>query len=61
MRNNVEKDYTSAMFNDIRELCTLCAKSVVIISKRYNEDPRLISKLFIEVYTKINEELDKST
>ena len=55
------KDFDDKMFEDIRELCICCAKSVVVISKRYNEDPRLVSKLFIEVYTKINDDLDKST
>jgi len=57
----MNKDFNDKMFEDIRELCICCAKSVVVISKRYNEDPRLVSKLFIEVYTKINDELDKST
>ena len=49
------------MFKDIQELCTCSAKAVIVIGKRYNEDPRLISKLFIELYQKINEELDKTT
>lgn len=57
----MNEDFNDKMFEDIRELCICCAKSVVVISKRYNEDPRLISKLFMEVYTKINDELDKST
>lgn len=46
------------MFKDIQELCICCAKSVVVISQRYNEDPRLVSKLFIDVYKEINDAVE---
>ena len=57
----MSKKKEAAMFDDIRELCICCAKAVVVISNRYKEDPRLISKLFIEVYQKINSDLENST
>ena len=55
------EDFDNRMFNDIRELCVCCAKSVVVIAKRYNEDPRLVSKLFIEVYKKINDDAENAS
>ena len=53
-------DFNSQMFQDIRELCICSAKAVSVIAKRYNEDPRLVSRLFIDVYQKINDALEKS-
>ena len=53
-----DENFDNRMFDDIRELCICCAKSVVVISQRYNENPRLISKLFLEVYKKINDDLE---
>lgn len=53
-------DFNPQMFKDIRELCICSAKAVSVISGRYKEDPRLISKLFIEVYQKINDDLEKT-
>lgn len=58
-KKNTEVD--PKMFDDIRELCVCCAKAVVAISTKYNENPRLVNKLFIEVYTKISDEVEKST
>jgi len=60
--NKFKKDenFDNRMFEDIRELCICCAKSVVVISQRYNQNPRLISKLFLEVYKKINDDLENS-
>jgi hypothetical protein len=55
-----DENFDNKMFEDIRELCICCAKSVVVISQRYNQDPRLISKLFLEVYKKINDDLENS-
>lgn len=55
-----KKEFDDRMFEDIRELCICCAKSVVIIAKRYNEDPRLVSKLFLEVYKEINDAVENA-
>jgi len=60
-RRNRNNDLDDRMFDDIRELCVCCAKAVVVIAKRYNEDPRLVSKLFIEVYNKINDDVENAT
>ena len=54
-----KSEFDSNMFEDIKNLCVCCAQSVVVISQRYNEDPRMISKLFLEVYQKIDSELDQ--
>lgn len=56
----VEKDFNGQMFEDIRDLCICCAKSVVVISQRYNEDPRLVSKLFLEAYKEINDAVENA-
>ena len=53
-------DFDNQMFQDIKELCLCSAKAVIVIAKRYNEDPRLVSRLFIDVYQKINAEVEKS-
>lgn len=58
--SRVEKECNGEMFEDIRELCVCCAKSIVVIAKRHNQDPRLVSKLFIEIYKKINDEVDNA-
>ena len=47
------------LLNDIEELCVCCAEAIVVISQRYNVDPREISKTFISVYQKINSDFDK--
>lgn len=49
------------MFGDIRELCSCTAKAVAVIGKRYNEDPRLINKLFIQLYQQVDEEVNNRT
>lgn len=49
-----KNEFDSRMFDDIRELCTCCVKSVVLISEQYKEDPRLVSELFLEAYKKIH-------
>ena len=54
------KDFNGQLFEDIRDLCICCAKSVVVISQRYNEDPRLVSKLFIEAYKEINDAVENA-
>jgi hypothetical protein len=59
-RYNYSKELPKEMFEDIRELCLCCAKSIAVISNRYNEDPRLICKLFIELFTRISEDVDKA-
>ena len=46
------------LFEDIRELCIYCAKGIVIISQRHNENPRLVSRLFITVFNKIVDMVD---
>ena len=55
-----QSNFDDKMFDDIRELCICCAKSVVVISQRYNEDPRLVSQLFMDAYQRINDALEKS-
>ena len=55
-----QSNFDNKMFEDIRELCICSAKAVVVIAKRYNEDPRLVSRLFIDAYQKINDEIEKS-
>lgn len=47
------------LFEDIRELCIYCAKGIVIISQRHNENPRLVSKLFLEVFKEIVDRVEK--
>ena len=54
------KPFNEQMFTDIRELCCCSAKAVTVISERYNEDPRLVNRLFIEVYQKISDDIDKT-
>ena len=49
------------LFEDIQELCTCCARSVVVISQKHYEDPRLVSQLFLEAYQKINDDLNKNS
>ena len=51
-------DIDPKMLDDIRELCVCCAKAVVVISHRYNEDPRLVSELFHQAYRKINDDIN---
>lgn len=60
MHNKVERMEDPQFFEDIRELCILCAKGVVTIANRYNFNPRHVSKLFIELYTKIDGMVDNS-
>jgi hypothetical protein len=57
--SKVEK-LNDAFFQDIRELCICCAQGVVVIAKRYNYNPADVSKLFLEVYTKINNDVENS-
>lgn len=47
------------LFEDIRELCICCAQGIVVISKRYNENPQLVSKFFLEVFKEILDRVDK--
>lgn len=47
------------LFEDIRELCICCAQGIVVISKRYNEDPRVVSKFFLEVFKEILDRIDE--
>lgn len=60
MKNKTERMENPQFFDDIRELCILCAKGVVTIANRYNFNPRDVSKLFIELYTRINDEVENS-
>ena len=54
------KPFNNQMFEDIRELCCCSAKAIAIISQRYDEDPRLVNRLFIEVYQKISDDVDNT-
>lgn len=56
---NVRNPFNPELFEDIRELCVCCAKGIVIISQRHNENPRLVSKLFLEVFKEIVAKMDK--
>lgn len=56
--SKLEKEENGPMFDDIRELCICCAKSIIVIANRHKQNPRLVSKLFIEVYKKINDDLE---
>lgn len=58
--SKVEHMTDSKMFEDIRELCVLCAKGIVVIAQEHNENPRLVSKLFIQIYQKINDDVESS-
>lgn len=60
MKSKTERMEDPQFFDDIRELCILCAKGVVTIANRYNFNPRDVSKLFIELYTKIDGMVDSS-
>ena len=60
MHNKVERMEDPQFYEDIRELCKLCAKGVITIAQRYNFNPRDVSKLFIQLYTKINEQVEDS-
>ena len=42
---------------DIRQLCISCANAVVAIAEKHNEDPRLVSEVFINAYSTINSKL----
>lgn len=55
-----KNEFDSRMFDDIRELCSCCAKSVVVISEKYAEDPRLVSELFLEAYKLVQKGLEES-
>lgn len=55
----VRDPFNPALFEDIRELCVYCAKGIVIVSQRHNENPRLVSKLFLEVFKEIIAKMDK--
>lgn len=46
------------LFNDVKELCMCCAKGIVAISNKHKENPKLVSRLFIDVFTKIVEQLE---
>lgn len=53
------KTNNTPLFTDIRELCICCARGIVVIANRYNENPRLVSKLFIKLFQEINDQVDK--
>ena len=55
-----KKEFDDNLLEDIQELCTCCAKSVVVIAKRYNEDPIVVNKLFLEVYKEINDAVENA-
>ena len=59
MSNNIEK-LNDEFVQDIRELCIFCAKGVVVISKKHNLNPEYVSKMFIEVYNKIQSDVENS-
>ena len=61
MSNKTERMNDSQFFADVRELCVLCAKGVVTIANRYDFNPKDVSKLFIELYTKINDDVENSS
>lgn len=47
------------LFNDIRDLCVYSAKGIAFISKKHDVSPQMISKLYVEVFQKIIEEIEK--
>lgn len=47
------------LFEDIKELCIYCAKGIAMLSKKHNVSPQLISKLFVEVFQVILQEMEK--
>ena len=51
----------SQFFEDIKELCVLCAKGVVTIAERHHYNPKDVSKLFIELYTKIQNDVENTS
>lgn len=50
-----------ALFEDVRQLCICNAKAISELSKKHNEDPRLITKLFLEIFKLILNNVDKET
>lgn len=51
----------SRMFEQVRELCVLCAKGIVKISDDTGINPKLIAKFFIEVFQKIIGDMESDT
>ena len=49
----------SAMFNQIKELCLLCAKGIVKISDATGYPPQLVAKFFVEIFQEILQNMDK--
>ena len=39
----------SRLFERIQELCSLCAKGIVKISKEFNIHPKLVAEMFMKV------------
>lgn len=58
--SKIEYEPNRELVSDIQDLCVCCAKAIVEISKKHNISPRIVSKFFIEVYQKINSDVDAS-
>ena len=58
--SKIEKETNGPLLNDIQELCTCCAKSIVVISERYNINPRFVAQLFLDLFNKVNDDLRKT-
>ena len=48
------------LVEDVKELCVCCARGIVLLAERYRMNPKIIAKLFIEVFQQIIEEMDKA-
>ena len=49
----------SRMFDQIRELCVLCAKGISKISKDTGIHPELVAKMFIKTFQHIVDEMEE--
>lgn len=49
----------SRMFEQIKELCCLCARGIVKIANDNNYPPQMVAKFFIEIFNKIVSDLEK--
>ena len=50
----------SKLVEDVKELCICCAKGIVLLSDRYKIHPEVIAKVFIEVFQKILDDMNRS-
>lgn len=57
--SKIEYEENQELVADIQDLCVLCAKAIVKIANKHDINPKLISKFFIEIFQKINSDMEK--